>query len=80
MFPNPNQGTFTLNMELAQKSSRLSFEMINPIGQLIRRDISDADTRTLVKTFDYGSLPAGVYSFRISNSESAFVIKVNIVE
>lgn len=80
LFPNPNHGVFTLDMEVAQKASQLSFEMISPIGQLIRRDISDISTRTLVKTFDYGNLPAGIYSFRISNSESAFVIKVTVVE
>jgi PKD repeat protein len=77
LYPNPNSGVFTLELIGSQRDN-LSFEFFNSLGQLIRNDILTFTTGSMVQTFDFGTLPAGMYSFRVSDGTSSMVFKVTI--
>jgi PKD repeat protein len=75
LYPNPNTGAFTLEMS-GLPHDEIEFVLFNAIGQTVKREVADFGTGTLLRNFDYGQLPAGVYHFRINAGESAMVVKV----
>jgi PKD repeat protein len=66
LYPNPNSGVFTLELTGSRRD------------QLIRNDILTLTTGSVVQTFDFGTLPAGLYSFRVSDGISSMVFKVTV--
>lgn len=79
LFPNPNNGKFTLDIKGLPKEE-LQFEMFNSIGQLIKRDVHAFNTGKMSRLFDYGPLPVGNYLLRVSDYSSSFVIHVAITK
>jgi PKD repeat protein len=79
LFPNPNNGKFTLDIKGLPKEE-LQFEMFNSIGQLIKRDVHAFNTGKMSRLFDYGHLPVGNYLLRVSDYSSSFVIHVAITK
>ena len=79
LYPNPNNGKFTLDIKGLPKEE-LQFELFNSIGQLIKRDVNAFNTGKMSRLFDYGHLPAGNYLMRVSDYHSTFVIHVAVTE
>ena len=78
LFPNPNTGAFTLEMNgLPQES--IAFTLFNALGQQIKRETADFSTGILLRTFDYGALAAGVYTLRLEAEGKTVFLKVTIV-
>ena len=77
LYPNPTTGSFTFELSGTGREE-LSFEFFNGLGQLIRREVGNFSSGSIVRQFEYGSLPAGIYSFRVSDGTSNMVIKVTI--
>lgn len=79
LFPNPNDGKFTLQMKGAPRAE-LQFEMFNTLGQLINREVDNFSTGSLTRQFDFGKLPSGNYSLRVSDRNSSFVLRIVVNE
>lgn len=77
VFPNPNTGAFTVNMQGAAQQELL-FTLVNPLGQIIRQDFVPFSSGVLHQVFDYGSLPSGLYTLQITGGQKTYAVKVNI--
>jgi PKD repeat protein len=75
LFPNPNSGRFTVDMQGSPDSS-VEFALFNSLGQLIFTEFEDFSVGQLIKTFDFNQLPSAVYSLRIQANGSAAYVKV----
>lgn len=73
VFPNPNNGTFSVEMKGAA-SDEVEFTLYNTLGSLIKREIVDYSTGNLLHAFQYGDLPAGMYNLRVrSGAQTAYI-------
>jgi len=79
LFPNPNLGTFTVEM-LGQDrgNGEIEFILYDAVGRMVKRDRADFHTGNLVQVFQYGDLPAGLYNLAIQNGEKIVFAKVVI--
>ncbi|MBC7777895.1 MAG: T9SS type A sorting domain-containing protein [Phycisphaerae bacterium] len=80
LFPNPNVGTFTVEM-LGQSANgggdgEIDFILYDGLGQLVAREQADFRTGNMVKVFEYGELPAGLYTLAIQNGKEVKFAKV----
>jgi PKD repeat protein len=77
LFPNPNPGIFTVEMSGLPKDE-VEFVLFNALGQQIKREVVDFGTGTLLRSFDYGVLPAGFYTLRVQADGQAMFAKVTV--
>jgi PKD repeat protein len=77
LYPNPNTGAFTVEMS-GLPHEEVEFTLFNAIGQLVKRDVADFGTGLLKRNFDYGQIPAGMYSLRIQAGESVTMVKISV--
>ncbi|MEZ4919664.1 MAG: PKD domain-containing protein [Saprospiraceae bacterium] len=77
LYPNPNAGNFTLQMQ-GTPQRELQFTLYNAIGQLIKQDVEAFDTGRLNKQFNFDYLQAGVYTLGIRSGNSQLFVKVII--
>jgi hypothetical protein len=77
VYPNPNDGRFTVNMKGVQ-SGIYSIEVLNNIGVSIwdRRDISIIGNYDQV--IDLGPIPDGIYTVLVRDGKERFIRKVMI--
>jgi PKD repeat protein len=69
LFPNPNYGTFTLEMH-GQPQGELQLTLHNTLGQLISQQVLDFGAGTLLHTLDYGrTLAPGVYTLSLQSAD-----------
>ena len=67
VFPNPNNGTFTLRVQSAGRVENAVAEIIDPVGRSVHREVlplARGENRVRVDTRALG-LPAGVYTLRL---------------
>jgi hypothetical protein len=69
----PNPANSTLNIKLSEAYNQLTTEVYNNMGQLVLNHNFNA---TGMLQLDISTLPAGIYSVRISNGEQASAIRV----
>lgn len=77
LYPNPNTGIFTVEMS-GLPYERVDFTLYNTLGQQIKREEADFGTGSLVRSFDYGHLPAGMYNLHIQAGNSSKYVKVAV--
>ncbi|GEM_PF-1572862 len=75
VFPNPNNGSFQVNIEL-KNSEDFSLSLVNTLGQTIRRESFRTDV--LNKRFNFSALPGGVYYLLYSNQHGVQIHPVVI--
>jgi hypothetical protein len=75
LFPNPNTGAFVVEMN-GLPQDEVEFVLFNAVGQMIKREIADFGTGNLMRNFDYGVLPSGMYTLRVQANGQAMYIKV----
>lgn len=73
--PNPNYGTFSVEMSGIPRQS-ISFRLFNSMGQLVHREEAVFQQGYLQKTFDIQQVPAGVYTLQIRSGQSAKNLRV----
>ena len=56
----------------------VEFVLYNALGQQIKRETSDFGTGSMLRSFDYGDLAAGVYTLRIQADGQAMFVKVAV--
>jgi PKD repeat protein len=79
LYPNPNVGTFTVEMlGQARGNGEIEFILYDALGQLVKREEADFRTGNLVQVFQYGDLPAGLYTLAIQNGKEVKFAKVVI--
>lgn len=77
VFPNPNDGRFTLVMEGAPQAE-LQLNFTNVLGQVLRSEKADFRTGRLTRDLAYSDLAAGVYILQVKSGEKAMFKKLVI--
>ena len=77
LFPNPNNGAFTLEMS-GEVEGDVEFSLFSLDGRLLRRETATFGNGTLLQNFDYGDLPPALYLLRIRAGEKTAFEKVMI--
>jgi hypothetical protein len=81
LFPNPNEGRFTINGTLKhQGGTEAGIEILNSIGQVVYRDAVKIVKNELHATIDIGSrITAGMYMIRVTINDKTesmrFIVK-----
>ena len=79
LFPNPNVGTFTVEMlGQARGNGEVEFILYDALGQLVKREEADFRSGNLIQEFQYGDLPSGLYTLAIQNGKEVKFAKVVI--
>lgn len=66
LFPNPNNGTFSLTANLANITGTASLVVYNPVGQVITTRAASVTAGKLSETIDIGNLASGVYMLQLN--------------
>jgi hypothetical protein len=78
VFPNPNQGNFSVKMEL-DAPKMVSFRILNLLGQVVQvvkpRSVSAGEYTEL---FDLTNMPAGMYMVETKVDNQAIVTKIQV--
>jgi len=79
LYPNPNVGTFTVEM-LGQSrgDGEIDFILYSALGQVVAQEQADFRSGNLIQVFEYGELPAGLYTLAIQNGKEVKFAKVVI--
>jgi hypothetical protein len=77
MYPNPNNGIFTVEFNAGQKEM-LDIDVMNASGVTVYSLNSFTVSGFVTKTMDLGTLPQGTYLFRISNGKESTLRKLVI--
>jgi len=77
LFPNPNTGFFNVEMD-GLPQDEVEFILFNALGQQIKRETADFGTGSMLRSFDYGDLAAGVYTLRVQADGQAMFVKVTV--
>lgn len=64
LFPNPAAGQFTVEIN-TDTPGEVEFDLLNGVGQTVRREVVATGQGLLVRTFDCTQLPAGAYALRV---------------
>jgi hypothetical protein len=79
LYPNPNNGTFTLKGDVeSANTNTLSFEILNPIGQIIYRDNAAVQHSSFTKTIDLNNLADGIYLLHLSAGRQSKTIRFQV--
>ncbi|MBI3511624.1 MAG: T9SS type A sorting domain-containing protein [Bacteroidetes bacterium] len=74
LYPNPNNGHFTLNFNLTEKSD-CTVDIYNALGQLIYREALGDFSGEYKKDLDLSNYGKGVYSVRLKTGTKELAIK-----
>ena len=80
IYPDPNQGIFTLEGTLNESGKDLYISIYNSIGEKVADEKENNSGFTFRKNFDLSSMNAGIYFIRVSDGVNYFnskFIKVN---
>ena len=78
LYPNPNNGHFTIEMS-GEAQSELAFILFNTIGQQIKRETLSFSNGALQHRFDYDNLPAGMYNLQIRSGNRVMQAKISVI-
>lgn len=79
LYPNPNNGNFTVKAELLQ-DQEMPYEIVNAIGMIVYRNIAFSNNRLLEENVNIKDLlPSGVYVFRIIYAGEVVEIPFTVV-
>jgi hypothetical protein len=73
--PNPTSGAFTVEMN-GTPQNEIAFTVFNMIGQKVGEEALSFQNGFLLKTFDMGNLPGGVYVVQIQSGKQAKKVRV----
>jgi hypothetical protein len=79
LFPNPNKGSFNINGELNDiTATTVSFEIINPLGQLLINGEAAVRNNKIDKSIDLGNVADGIYLMRIHTGQDSKVFRLAV--
>lgn len=79
LYPNPNDGHFTLQYELKQTLQQLDIQLVNVLGQTVFQE-SLLHSQQGEKHFDFSDLPKGIYWMKLTGDKRKGKILKLIIE
>jgi type IX secretion system substrate protein len=79
LYPNPNNGTFTVKGDIENVgATAVSMELLNPIGQIIYKDQASVQNNSFSKTIDINNLADGIYLLHLFTNEQGKTIRFSV--
>lgn len=79
LYPNPNNGTFTLKGSIGDIAGELQIDVINALGQLVYHDVAATNNGELNKVISLNNqLSSGIYMLRLSDGETQRTIRFTL--
>jgi calcineurin-like phosphoesterase len=79
VYPNPNQGNFTLNLVSNEKGASAKVTIINMMGQVVS-EFNVENNNGVVQTNINQSLPEGLYFVRVSIGSELKTVKILVTK
>lgn len=76
LYPNPAHGTFTVQVPAVPGASTVAVELLNSLGQVVRRQQTALPATGLALPVDAAGLAAGVYALRLQAGAKVFMGRV----
>jgi hypothetical protein len=80
LYPNPNNGKFTLKGVLSASSQTLQLQIVNTLGQLVYSDAIEAVGNKIDKEINLNNILHGVYTLKVVGASDVLYILKFIVE
>ena len=77
VYPNPNEGSFTLNVNFTKKIGTATIEIYEVSGKQVYKEDIFCNSELLIRRLDLPKFPAGVYVLSIRNSSQ--IITTNCI-
>ena len=78
LYPNPAHGTFTVLLPAAATTTGVQAELLNPLGQVVRRQAAAPSATGARLTVDAAGLAGGVYTLRLQVGRTTVAKRVVI--
>lgn len=78
IFPNPAHENFTVQLSAVAGAGAVQAELLNPLGQVVRRQTAALPASGVALTVPTVDLPVGVYTLRLQAGTSTLIKKVVI--
>lgn len=75
IYPNPNSGEFTIEMELSQPQ-QMELELLNVIGQVVYKEGLGKISGAYQKQLDLNGLAKGIYTLQLTSEEGTTTRKI----
>ena len=79
IYPNPNDGFFSVSMQAIEPQEEFSVELISPLGRVLETQSIASSSSQLHHSFDFRHLPQGLYFIHL-NSEKRRAFKRLIIQ
>ncbi|MGI4762572.1 MAG: beta strand repeat-containing protein [Janthinobacterium lividum] len=76
VYPNPAQGRFTVRVPAVAGASQVQAELLNTLGQVVRRQSATLPAAGTTLTVEAAGLAAGVYTLRLTAGASTLAKRV----
>jgi len=78
LYPNPAQGAFTVLLPAIAGATTVQADLLNPLGQIVRRQQVSLAGNSTHLTFETVGLAAGVYTVRLQAGPTGLVRRVTV--
>lgn len=78
VFPNPNTGSFTVNLELKEGSENIKLELFDITGRRIYTETTEEQSHFLRRNLSISHLEAGTYTLKVSVDLENFLVPVTV--
>ena len=68
LFPNPNQGSFTLNVSFESKIDEATIRIYNSMGQILYNEMICSDSEDFGEQIRLNGLTPGIYFVNVKNA------------
>lgn len=79
VYPNPNQGTFNISIDLPENPGILTFQISNALGQMVYEERISDGSSIIQKEIQLKNLSSGIYFLGCASKNFQFVRKLSII-
>jgi len=80
LFPNPNAGSFTIKGNVQDiNAGSISFEVINPLGQLVANGQAGVNNNVVDKAIDLSNAADGTYLIKLQAGADSKIFRFTVM-
>lgn len=80
LYPNPNNGTFTVNGRIGKHIANTKIAVLNSVGQVVYQEVLNADNGSVNATINLpANIPAGTYTISFNIEGIAYYKRITVL-